>query len=154
MNGLIMPHELTGFQLRHSGDFDKMRRAIDRIINSTEMMMRTFSEKWSEAYETQIHENYDGTEVGAHEAFKRLVAHKLVKVPGVKDRALYRMLCNAWDKEPGDTKAHVINAITRLHEEKTIPWYAMEELEETAGEMVFARAYVLKPLTRAQESNW
>jgi len=59
-----------------------------------------------------------------------------------RDRRDVERLQRAWDLEPGYCKTVIVNAITRAaHTEEWRSWTTSEELERTAGELLYARVW-------------
>jgi hypothetical protein len=61
-----------------------------------------------------------------------------ITVPGIRRDAMVEMLLSSFDKEPGDSLADVVNAVTRLHQRELIPVVHREDIESQAGEFVMS----------------
>jgi len=110
---------------------------ISEAINSAVAKVSGFGEIWTKANKDEIvdsiYDNYDATHV-----FEALVKQGHVKITGCDKQEMVDRLCAAWVKEPGYTKAAIVNAITRAAHENSwrSPW-ATTELEEQAGELLY-----------------
>ena len=92
--------------------------------------------KWSEANAEEILGRYDLQDVDA--VFRGLVMNHGVRATGIKPEDMIVRLHRAWEREPGYSKASILNAITRAaHEEEWRSWNDAEELESTAGELLY-----------------
>lgn len=92
--------------------------------------------KWSEANAEEILTRYDLQDVDA--VFRGLVINHGVRAVGVKPDEMVQRLHRAWEREPGYSKASILNAITRAaHEEEWRSWSDCEELESQAGELLY-----------------
>jgi hypothetical protein len=92
--------------------------------------------KWSEANVENVLARYDLQDVD--QVFQGLVLNGAVKATGVRPEDMITRLHRAWEREPGYSKASILNAITRAaHEEEWRSWDDSEELESTAGELLY-----------------
>ena len=143
------------FERRHVGE--DLGIFFLNALQAAGVAMATFSDLWKEANEKEIVDRGTKEKLPPAETFKRLIAHGYVKVPWVKEPDLLAHLMAAFEKEPGDTAAHINMAISRLaHEgasEWKSPWY-VDDLEEAAGNILFAHVYSLKPLNEEQEAKF
>jgi len=116
---------------------------VDTIAEDVAELMKVANEriglivgKWSEASADNILERYDLGDADA--VIRGLVLNGAVKAPGVKPDEMITRLRRAWEKEPGYSKTAFLNAITRCaHTEEWRSWEDAEELESTAGELLY-----------------
>ena len=116
---------------------------VDTIADDVAELMKVANEriglivgKWSEASADNILERYDLGD--ADQVIRGLVLNGAVKAPGVKPEEMITRLRRAWEKEPGYSKTAFLNAITRCaHTEEWRSWEDAEELESTAGELLY-----------------
>ena len=116
---------------------------VDTIADDVAELMKVANEriglivgKWSEASADNILERYDLGDADA--VIRGLVLNGAVKAPGVKPDEMITRLRRAWEKEPGYSKTAFLNAITRCaHTEEWRSWEDAEELESTAGELLY-----------------
>jgi hypothetical protein len=123
---------------RHVGQNlgDVVQAGIERALKQ----VSHFADKWSEATVENVLERYGVDDVGT--IFKALVANRAVYVPGVAADDMVERLHRAWDVEPGYSKTAIVNAVTRAaHTEEWRSWTTAEDLERSAGELLYARVW-------------
>lgn len=153
INCTILTGTGASFRRRHVGERATLQQMIQEAIAESGKAIDAFSVLWREANIERIHDAYDGSTLSARAVFERLVAAEYVKVPGCDGRAAVDQLLWAWEMEPGDTAAAVNRAVSRLaHEGSWRSIEATEELEEQAGQLLYARLYRLNPLTDQQHA--
>ena len=124
---------------RHLIDEDEMSAALGIGFNKALEKVGGFAEKWDSARLDNIIERYA---LQPDVIFDRLVRNRVVTVPGIKAEDLIERLNRAWLAEPGYSKADIVNAITRAaHESPWERYSATEELEEQAGQLLYARVW-------------
>lgn len=153
INCTLIADDKLIFRTTHRGS--KAREVVETAIRASSHALDSFGERWSNAYTKMYHDRYDGTPLGAEETFKRLIAARKVVVPHLNREELLTKLMEAWEREPGDTVAHVNSAITRMAHDSSwkSPWY-QEELEDTAGELLYQKNYVLEPIDAEKREEW
>jgi len=155
INCTLVSDENLVFRTTHRGN--KIQDVVEAAIRASSTALDSFASRWSDAYTKQYHDRYDGTPLGAEETFKRLIAAKKIVVPHLNRDDLLSYLMTAWNKEPGDTVAHVNAAITRMAHESApswkSPWY-QEDLEEAAGELLYQKNYVIEPIDEEKRDEW
>jgi hypothetical protein len=112
---------------------------VRKLIHEAHAKVAHFAEVWTAARRDKVLDGIYGA-YDSRPVFAELVRQGLVEVPGVEDDEMVARLVRAWEREPGNTKADVINAITRAaHEEPwSSPWTS-GALEEQAGRLLHAR---------------
>jgi hypothetical protein len=124
---------------RHRGNAtiaDDVRSAIAQAQNAVSY----FSDAWNVASVENVLERYGVDDVAT--IFRQLAESKIVHAPGVKPDAMAERLQRAWDQEPGYSKTAIVNAITRsAHEDPWATPWVTEDLERTAGELLFAKVW-------------
>lgn len=139
LNLIILSHSnvLVG-RRRHSGKTADIADKIQEHLDTAQERIGYFIKAWNAATVENILEKYGVGDVRA--AFTGLVLNKVVTVPGVRPDDLVNKLMTAWNDEPETSKAGIINAITKMaHTETWSSWEIQEELEEKAGELLFAK---------------
>jgi hypothetical protein len=114
--------------------------AVAQGIEDAKRRVSYFSNKWSEANLENVLERYGLAE--PQEVFERLVANKVVHVPGYNDTEMVERLLTAYATEPGYTKASFVNAVTKAAHHHG--WNSMDDvasLEEKGGELLFAKVW-------------
>ncbi len=113
---------------------------VEAGIQAALAKVATFADKWSEASLENVLERYGVDDVAT--VFRALVESRVVHVPGVGADHMVERLQRAWDFEPGYSRAAIVNAITRAaHTEEWRSWTTAEDLERTAGELLYARVW-------------
>jgi hypothetical protein len=129
---------------RHAGKNKDIGTKITEYLASADEKLSYFMKAWSGANQENILTKYNLADIST--VFLGLTGNGVVKVPGVRPEDLSTMLMSSWQKEPGNTKASVINAITRTAHEAT--WHTVdtaENLESLAGELLFAKSWDCVP---------
>jgi hypothetical protein len=138
LNLIIIDRAEQGTVTRHVGDnlADAVKRGIERALKKVSY----FGDKWSDANVENVLERYGVDDVAT--VFRALASTRAVHVSGVSTDEMVERLQRAWDFEPGYSKAAIVNAITRAaHTEEWRSWQTTEELERTAGELLYARVW-------------
>jgi hypothetical protein len=138
LNLIIIDRAEQGTVTRHVGDnlADAVRKGIERALKKVSY----FADKWSEASVENVLERYGVDDVAT--VFQALVRNRAVHVPGVTPDEMVERLQRAWDFEPGYSKTAIVNSITRAaHTEEWRSWTTAEDLERTAGELLYARVW-------------
>jgi hypothetical protein len=93
-------------------------------------------------------------ELDGLEALRRIVFHGVVRIPGMRKADVWEAVRTAWELEPGDSVAHVHNAITRAaHQAQTRMSWADDEVEELASTALYQRAHVLTAIPEADRDK-
>lgn len=134
----------TVFHARHTqADLgDKVREALAVQGEVMEAFAATWRDSWTRFY-------VDGVKGGANldgmEALRRIVANGF-RIPGQGRDGTWEAVKAAMDAEPGDTVAHVHNALTRAAHEAPTSWksrWADDDTEEKAADLLYQRVHVL-----------
>jgi hypothetical protein len=127
-----------------------MEADIRELMASANDRIKLIVAKWSEATTENVLERYDLQDVD--QVFQGLVVNDLVSAPGIKTEDMVKRLHEAWEREPGYSKTHILNAITRsAHEQTWTSWADTEELESQAGELLYAKVWNLDIADRSAE---
>lgn len=135
LNFIILDKATQTIKFTHlkSDLYESISDAIDLSMSKVSV----FGEVWAEANKEKIinsiYKDYDATSV-----FEALVKQGHIKISGCDRNEMVARLVNAWSKEPGYTRADIVNAITRAAHENSwsSPW-TTTELEEQAGELLY-----------------
>ncbi len=119
----------------HKGRSSDMIAALFLGIREVRASNGPFAELWTHARQDQVvEEPHQRTEL-----LEKLFERKLLATPGIRATETVPTLLSAWDREPGLTRADLVNAITRSAHE--YPWpsvAAAEGLEAQAGRLLAA----------------
>jgi hypothetical protein len=143
-NLILIDHAEQATTTRHVGK--NLRDVVSAGIARAMGKIQHFAGKWSEATVENVLERYGVDDVET--IFRALVETRAVHVAGYGPDAMVERLQRAWDVEPGYSKTAIVNAVTRAaHTEEWRSWTTAEELERTAGELLYARVWrVERPL--------
>jgi hypothetical protein len=117
------------------------------VANGIEAAMakvESFMVKWNKASVENILDTYGVQDID--KVLRALVFNKVVHVPGIRKREMYKRLRRAWEVECSldgaqmYSRTTIVNAITRAaHTEEWKMWTTAEDLERTAGRLVYAK---------------
>ena len=83
-----------------------------------------------------------GAAEDVQDGFRGIVANKVVHVSGVKPEETFARLLVAFEKEPGNNRTSIVNAVTRMaHEEVWPRWTDGEDLERLGGMLLFQKQW-------------
>lgn len=131
---------------RHTGNVENIRSIVQAAVKQATQSIEWFSTRWTESLKENVLDKYDpGNERGVRGLFEGLVYNKAVWMPGVSpsDQVARFMACWACDYNGGGAqRTDIINAVSRAAHEYAFesPW-VQEELEETAGELLYNRVW-------------
>jgi hypothetical protein len=128
----------VGKARRHRGESLKDRMRVDAL--DARKAIEGFATVWANAEkETIIDSSKDPME-----AFDTLIKRGHLKVAGVKTDELKARLVKAWQAEPGYSKRHIVNAMTRAaHTNRWVNPWASQDIETQAGELLYQTVKVL-----------
>ena len=119
----------------HKGSVAEMAASLFMGIRQARSVIEPFQNAWAQARKQKV-VSKGGSRV---QLLETLFDHKL-QTPGVRAPIAINMLLAAWDEEPGDTRADLVNAVSRAAH--TSPWPSVavaESLEEQAGRLLAAK---------------
>lgn len=127
-------------KMRHIGDEQELREMFSQSLEMANEAMESFRHLWGYAKENQFFDRETGEKIDNVEAMKRLCAEKVLHVPHVRPPALFEKVYDSFTREPGESIADVVNAVTRTAWENAndwkSPWYE-EDLEEQGGQLLY-----------------
>jgi len=156
VNLTLLRGSLTVFRARHTREdlADVIGTALSAQGAIAEQFAATWRAAWSSYYVDQVR---SAGQLDGLEALRRMVFHGLVRIPGLRKADAWAAVRAAWDVEPGNSVAHVHNAITRAaHKASTRHGWADDETEAQASEALYQRAHVLAgiPDEDREELGW
>lgn len=155
LNLIILGRAEETLRVRHTAGSDGIEAAVRKAIGSAAAKVAPFAAAWSLARRTDLLEQVAGSKWSAADLFRGMLAEDHVRAPaGVTDEEMVQRLVAAWQREPGYSVADVANAVSRAaHEESwSSPW-ASQELEEQAGELLYARVYWTDVVEAGQQAQ-
>jgi hypothetical protein len=131
------------FRARHTQA--DLATVIREALAARGQIAEGFAETWRKAWTSYyLDTSAKGSGIDGLEALRRMVFHGLVKIPGLRRPDVWAAVKSAWDTEPGDSVAHVHNAITlAAHTAPTARSWADDETEEMASSQLYQRVHVL-----------
>jgi Domain of unknown function (DUF932) len=137
-NLIIIDRSEQTMAVRHVGP--NLGNIVSSGIERALKKVSHFADRWSEATVENVLERYGVDDVAT--IFRALVATRAVHVAGFGPDEMVDRLQRAWDVEPGYSKTAIVNAVTRAaHTEEWRSWTTTEDLERTAGELLYARVW-------------
>jgi len=120
----------------HRGDPDRILERVREGVVAARMKVGSFLEAWGHARTVKV---------DVPELLQEWVDERKLRIPGVRSAAerdaAVEVLLRSWSKEPGETLADAVNAVTRAaHEEVTWGLGVREELERQAARLVLVPA--------------
>ncbi len=157
-NGIYVAQKALISNTRHMGDRNTLREQFSKGLAMAADAMESFKTLWSNARAAKFLCARTGETLNGPEALARLAVHKLLAVPHIRPKSLLERLNGAWEKEPGDSVADVINAATRTAHESLddfrSKWFG-NDLEEQSGVLLTRSqsSLELAPLTDEQRAK-
>jgi hypothetical protein len=136
----ILARSEVVLRLRHAGDVEELREAVQAAMQQGAQAMEGFADRWTSARREELHGALQWQKHGTEAIMRALVREDYVRAPGTNEDALVAALVRAWQAAPGYTRADLCNAITRAAhaEEWATPW-TQEALEEQGGGLLYQR---------------
>lgn len=129
---------------KHVGKVETIEAVVASYLDASAERLGHFVKAWDNGTAEDILERYNLHDVD--EVIRGLVLNRVVWVAGVDPEDMQARLRRAWDREPGYNRNAFINAITRCaHEETWQRWSDVEDLESTAGELLFQKVWNCVP---------
>ena len=132
LNLIIITHTTAGLlKKRHRGNFDGIGFQIEMALQNIEPVFARFAQEWGLMRTTK-----------AADIFKTESVPEIMAIlgealdTGFKAEVNSDLLMGSWSKEPGDTMADFMNAITRLHDNDLFNDLRRDKVERQAGIML------------------
>jgi len=155
-NGIYVTQKSLICRTRHTGDRNSLRQQFSRGLGMATEAVESFQHLWGTAQDTKYVCAKTGETLNGAESLSRLVMHKKIAVPRNRPKALLEKVMASYEKEPGDSVADVLNAVTRTaHEglgDERKQWFG-DDLEEQAGGLLSRGELSLPPLTEEQREK-
>ncbi|TMQ18025.1 MAG: hypothetical protein E6J91_08885 [Deltaproteobacteria bacterium] len=143
INLTLLRGERTVFRARHTRA--DLAEGIAVALAAQGEIAESFAAAWRTAWTSYyVDQARDGGPLDGREALRRMVFHGLVRIPGLLKPDIWSAVKGAWEAEPGDSVAHIHNAITRAaHQAPTERSWADDDVEELASAALYQRVHVL-----------
>lgn len=132
---------------------DNLRELAQQALAEVEPVMAAFAERWSSGWGEYYADKYSGRVTG-DEALKRIVSWGKYRIPGLGKEGTLDACLAALNEEPGDSKLHVHNAMTRAAHMAPVSWatrWADDTAEEQASQLLYAKVAWLPEVEPAVE---
>lgn len=129
-----------------------LRDLAEQALQAIEPTMEQFAATWRDAWQDYWVDRYTKGRLSGEEAIKRIVGHGKFRVSGLGAEGTLAACLSALNEEPGDTRAHVHNALTRAAHMSPTSWvtrWSDEEAEEEASKLLYQHVYTLNELDEA-----
>lgn len=120
---------------------EDLRALATEALNSVGDTMKQFAQTWEAGWQDFYADKYAGR-VSGEEAVKRIVAWGKYRIPGLGKEGTLDACLSALAEEPGDSKLHVHNALTRAAHASTVTWatrWADDAAEEQASALLYQK---------------
>jgi hypothetical protein len=118
---------------------DNLRDLAQEALAAVEPTMAEFAKTWEAGWQEYYADKYTG-KVGGEEAVRRLVSWGKFRIPGLGQEGTLDAVLQALAEEPGDSKLHVHNALTRAAHASPVTWatrWADDTAEEQASQLLY-----------------
>jgi hypothetical protein len=119
---------------------DNLREMAQDALAAGKDLMEKFAATWSEGWHEYYSDKHSKELITGAEALRRIVGLDKFRIQGMSEAGTLNAVLAALDKEPGDSKVHVHNALTRAAHEATVSWssrWADDDAEVQASELLY-----------------
>lgn len=119
---------------------DNLRDLAQQALADIEPAMEAFAATWRGAWQDYWVDKYTKAALDGEEAIRRIVGHGKYRIPGLGEEGTLDACLAALREEPGDSRAHVHNALTAAAHHAPTTWasrWADETAEEQASQMLY-----------------
>jgi hypothetical protein len=117
-----------------------LRELAQQALDQVEPVMAQFAETWRASWGEYWADKYTKSTLSGEEALRRIVGHGKYRIPGLGAEGTLEACLSALADEPGDSRAHVHNAMTAAAHRSPTTWatrWADEECEEQASALLY-----------------
>ena len=118
---------------KHIGAVHEVLADVESAAQEASALFQDFAKEWNVLRATPTSAVFEGE--SAEDVMAELAAMKELDV-GIKRDVLVEILLTTWQKEPGETLADLVNAVTSAHLLEDIDSWRRERFEEAAGMLV------------------
>lgn len=130
--------DVTVGRKRHVGDERKLSRAIRKMVKEARAKAGPFLDAWKASAQDDLLSSLNVS--NAREVYEKLVKRGYGRVPGVKPDVLVNRYVTAWQAQPGHSRTHFVNGLTRAaHEARWASPWTQHEIEEQAGQLLYVK---------------
>lgn len=120
---------------------EDLRALAQEALASTGDLMAAFAKTWEAGWQEYYADKYTGRVTG-EEAVRRVVSWGKYRIPGLGKEGTLEACLAALAEEPGDSKLHVHNALTRAAHVTPVTWatrWADDAAEEQASQLLYQK---------------
>jgi hypothetical protein len=138
LNLLVIALEKSHFfYARHVGDSQRIQSGVREGLDAAQEAFKPFLENWNYVQDKHISKfKIWGKRFETVEAALAYGTKKKKITKDIAEKVLFDSLINGLEKEPGNTGAHLINAITRAAHESLLDDIQRDLLERKAGQLL------------------
>lgn len=117
-----------------------LRELAAEALAAVEPTMEQFAAVWRASWRDYWSDKYTKAHISGEEAVRRIVGHGKYRIPGLGEDGTLDACLAALAEEPGDSRAHVHNALTAAAHKSPTTWatrWADEECEEQASKLLY-----------------
>lgn len=117
-----------------------LRDLAEQALAAVEPTMEAFAQTWRATWQEYWVDKYSKSNLSGEEAVRRIVGAGKYRIPGLGEEGTLDACLGALATEPGDTRAHVHNALTAAAHRSPGTWatrWADEECEEQASQLLY-----------------
>jgi hypothetical protein len=121
---------------RQEGLGELVMQALDQVGPT----MEAFADVWRASWRDYWADKHTKHHISGEEAIRRIVGHGKYRIPGLGEDGTLEACLGALSDEPGDSRAHVHNALTAAAHRSPTSWatrWADEECEEQASKLLY-----------------
>ena len=137
LNYLIISNSKVNIKsIRHIGEKKDVKQALRNALVQAKNSTSEVVERWNHAAQERVIESSESI----REVFTKLIQKGYGKVPGTSTKSLVELYVQNWQKSPGYSRAHIINAMTRTAH--TAAWaspWTQREVERQAGNLLYVK---------------
>lgn len=134
---------------------DNLRDLAAQALDQVDSILHDFAQRWAQGWQDYYVDKYTGRVTG-EEAIKRIVSWGKYRIPGLRKEGTLDACLAALAEEPGDSKIHVHNALTRAAHQAPVTWqtrWADDSAEEQASALLYQKVSWLPEVPDAPEAN-
>lgn len=122
-NFIVLSHDqVKTLSIRHFGKgfYDRVQKGVEKLIPQVEEMLEIFCQDWGILRKVEVGQLYKCEEndrpLDALSALRMVSAERELEKLSLGQKEREKVLVAAYQREPGETLADLVNAVTRAHE--------------------------------------
>lgn len=127
---------------------EDLRALVQQALDQVAPTFAAFADTWRVAWGECYMDRFSHTGLSGEESLKRIVGNGKYRIAGLGEEGTLAAVLAALNEEPGDSRAHVHNALTRAAHAAPTSWasrWADEQAEEQASQLLYAHVLTLSP---------